>query len=109
MAENWPIKPWIQLGKQASWADYGLQETSPFYQDLYIQQIFEEFLQCTSNPGSCPHETDILISNEENLEEYNACTKVKVTVIRKCTEGISIPNFMAHVKAAGDVKDTWET
>ena len=73
---------------------------------LYIQQIFEEFLQCTSNPGSCPHETDILISNEENLEEYNACTKVKVTVIRKCMEGISIPNFMAHVKAAGDVKET---
>ena len=69
---------------------------SPFYQDLYIQQIFEEFLQCTSNPGSCPHETDILISNEENLEEYNACTKVKVTVIT-WPEAPSVPGEITEI------------
>lgn len=86
--------------------DHALEETFTFYQDLtYIQQILNEFLQCTSNPGSCPHEIYILINNQENSEEYNACTKVKATVIRKCMEGISIPNFMAQVKAAGDLKD----
>lgn len=25
---------------------------------------------------------------------------------KECTEGISIPNFMAHIKAAGDERDT---
>lgn len=110
VAENCPINPWIQVEKQAIWADYVLEETSAFYQDLtYIQQIFNEFLQCTSNPGSCPHETYILIINQEDSEEYHTCTKVKLTVIKKCLEGISIPNFMAQVKAAGDLKDTWET